>query len=622
MKGSILIDKIQKYIYKDFLNNNRFLILFSFLIVLVYLIPLLSLGEGAYVQVFDNLDIAIPNIKVLVHSGMLFSPSDTIIPNIMGGLPRLSYGSELNVYMWLHYFLSPFNAFLVNEILIHLIAYISMSILLLHYFVPSSTLYRLLIIHSVSLMFALLPFYSGAGISVPSLPVALYVFLNLMQKISNWYNWIILILIPLYSSLILVYFFFLLLMSGLLVLDTIKHKNINWYFFFGLVVISVAFTIVEYRLFYDMFIQHLFISHRVEFGAFQKNSLWETYKSAHSVFLNGSVDMDTKASAVIIPFLFLTLSIVSLKQKISTMISAVLIGTFFILLYNQQILQHITGNKFTMPLLILVTLFLYFKNKPNRLFLSIVFLQIIFSYWYALWFYEGTGKLADYYTILKEFNFARIVLLQPLFWAILTALAMTIVIQRLSFAPLLIVGVVFFEIYLSFTLREFSNPRKVLSYHSYYAEELFNNIKDYIGKDPATYRVGSLGIDPAVAIYNGMYTIDGYMTNYPLSYKKEFSKIIKRSLSSNEENKELFSHWGSKCYLFDGKTSFVHYEKNTSIKNLQLDFQSFHDLGGEYLISSHEIDKSQLKNIVFERKFSNKETFWTIYLYRIDLNKK
>ena len=615
------MNKIADYIYKNLLNNENFLILFSTLVILVYIFPLLFLGEGAYIQVFDNLDIAIPNIKVMVQSGMLFASSDTIIPNIMGGLPRLSYGTELNVYVWLNYFFPSFTAFLINEIIIHLVAYISMCILLKHYFIPFSHPFRLMIIHSVSLMFALLPFYSGAGVSVPSLPIALFALLNIRQHKSYWYDWLIIALIPFYSSLVLVYFFFLIVMSGLLIIDVINYKKINWHFFFGLGVMSIAFIIVEYRLFYDVFIEHLFVSHRVEFGAFQKNSLWDTYKSAHSVFLNGSVDMDTKASAVIIPFVFLGLTISLFKQQIPAKISILIVSLFFVLLYNQQIMQHITGNKFTMPILIIVTLFLYFKNNLNRLFFSIVLLQIIFSYWYALWFYEGTGELGNYYSILKEFNFARIVLLQPLFWGILTALTMIIVLQRLTFAPLLIAGVVLFEIYLSFTLREFSNPRKKLSYHAYYAENLFQNIKHYIGRDPSTYRVGSLGIDPAVAIYNGMYTIDGYMTSYPLSYKKEFSKIIQPTLAHSVENRELFVNWGSKCYLFDGETSFVNYDKNKTIKRLSLDMKAFHNLGGEYLISSHQIKEVKSNNLVFEKKFTDKETFWNIYLYRIDLTK-
>jgi hypothetical protein len=613
---------VQTYIYKNLLNNNRFLILFSLLAMLLYIFPLLFLGEGAYVQVFDNLDIAIPNTKVLVHSGMLFAPSDTIIPNIMGGLPRLSYGSELNGYVWLHYFFPSFSAFVINEVLMHMVAYVSMGVLLSRYFVPSSCSYRLLIIHSTSLMFALLPFYSGAGLSVPSVPLALYAFLNIRQQSSKWSDWVIIIAIPFYSSLFLVYFFFLLVMSGLLIIDTIKNKNINWSFVFGLAVMSIAFIIVEYRLFYDMFIQHLFVSHRIEFGFFQTNSLWDTYKTAHGIFLNGSVDMDTKSSAIIIPFIFLTIAVSVLKKKIPLGISIIVISIFFTLLFNQNILVHITGNKFTMPILIVVTAFLYFYDKPNRLFFSIIILQIFFSYWYALWFSAGAGEMAMHYSILKEFNFARIVLLQPLFWGIITALGMAMILKRFSLAPLLIVGVVLSQIYLSFTLREYSSPRKSLSYHSYYAVNLFKDLKMYIGKDPSTYRVGSLALDPAVTIYNGFYTIDGYMTSYPLEYKNKFYKIIKESLYKHDEDSELFLHWGSKCYLLDGGEPVMHYERNATIKRLKLNMRAFHDLGGEYLISSHEIEKSQSKNLIFEKKFTDKETFWNIYLYRVDLSKE
>jgi hypothetical protein len=415
------------------------------LAVELYLFPLYFYGEGAQIQIFDNLDIVFPVLKVLTSNGFIFAPSDTIIPNMMGGLPRLVYGTEFNVYVWLFYFFPPFVAFTINETLIHFGAFFSMFVLLSRYFVPSRHRYRLLIIHSVSLMFALLPFYTGAGLSVPSIPLALYAFLNIRSGGWRWYDWLIIALIPFYSSLILVYFFFLLVMSGLLLMDILKKREINWHFLLALAIMSLTFVVVEYRLFYDTFVQHLFDSHRKEFSAIQQNSLFETYRSAHQIFLNGSVDMDTRASVVLIPFMLLVILTTFVKNRLSWYISFTLIAIFFIWVSLPTYGQYVIGNKFAMPILAIISLIAVIFKKEYRIFFGAILLQLFFAYWYGLWFYKGTGLLANSIPILREFNFARIAMLQPVVWLIITALGMVMIAKKIRFAPLLFIGVVLIQ---------------------------------------------------------------------------------------------------------------------------------------------------------------------------------
>jgi hypothetical protein len=618
----ILIKNISDYVYRNLLNNKRFLFLFSILAVELYLFPLYFFGQGTQIQIFDNLDIVFPVLKVLTSSGLIFAPSDTIIPNMMGGLPRLVYGTEFNVYVWLFYFFPPFIAFTINETLIHLGAFFSMFVLLSHYFIPPRHRYRLLIIHSVSLMFALLPFYTGAGLSVPSIPLALYAFLNIRSGAWRWHDWLAIILIPLYSSLILVYFFFLLLMSGLLVIDLVKNRRLNLYFLLALAVMSLAFVIVEYRLFYDTFIEHLFISHRKEFSAVQHNTLFETYRSAHQSFLNGTTDMDTRASVVIIPFMLLVIVTTFFKKRLSWHLSLSFIGLFFLWVSLPDYGQYITGNKFSLPFLTMMAFALMILKKQYRLFYGAILLQIIFAYWYGLWFYRGTGELAHTIPILREFNFARIALFQPVIWLIITALGMVIMARKIRFAPLLFAGIILIQFYMTLNVREFSAPNSPFTYRAYFAEELFAKIKDSIKSDPSTYRVGCIGFEPSIAVFNGLYTIDGYITSYPLEYKHQFYKIIKKTLSTDKGNRELFLGWGSKCYLFDGGESTLYFRSKATVKKLSLDMRAYYAMGGRYLISAHKIEESQLKHLVFLKEFRDKNTFWTMYLYRVDLTKE
>lgn len=617
-----MIKGMYVWLYENIINHEKFLLLLSILLIVIYLLPLFLWGELTYVQIYDNLDIAVPLTKVLAHSGMIFASSETIIPNVMGGLPRLTYGSEFNGYLWLHYFFSPFQAFTINEILMHTVAFWSMIVLLKHYFVPKWHPYRLAIIYIVSLMFALLPFYTGAGLSVPTVPLALYAFLNIRNGDSRWSNWFILALIPFYSSLVLVYFFVLLVISGLWVIDTFREREFNWRLFGALAWISLFFVIVEYRMIYAMFIDPIFVSHRSEFAILQNNTLFETYRLAHGVFLNGTVDMDTRASVIVIPFVLLVLSIMAYKKPITKYWAFSIIIVFLGLILSRDIMELLLGNKWAMPILMAALVWMWFCRREHRLLYLFILLQILFVCWYAFWFYRGTGELGKYIHILREFNFARVALLQPILWSIITAIAMVYISSKFRrMALILFMGIIGYQSVMAFEVREFSRPDSPNTWHTYYAPELFDQIKKYLGKDPSTYRVGCIAFEPAIAIYNGLYTIDGYVTSYPLTYKRKFEKIIRKPILKDKENAKLFQGWGSKCYLFDGGESMLYFRRNATIKKLDLDMDAYAKIGGTYLLSSHRIEPmaTVMKNLTFMHEFHDPHTFWVMYLYRVNV---
>ena len=112
-------------------NKTRFLLLCipGFLIAL-YLIPYIIFGENAHIPILDNLDANVASFKVLAESGQIFGGLDATIPNFMGGLPRNVLGSEFNVMLWLYYFFEPYTAYVLNLILIRIIAFIGMVLLL------------------------------------------------------------------------------------------------------------------------------------------------------------------------------------------------------------------------------------------------------------------------------------------------------------------------------------------------------------------------------------------------------------------------------------------------------------------------------------------------------------
>ena len=94
----------------------------AFLTIAIYLYPLLDL-EHLYILEFDNLDSNIVWNKILAESGKIFASNHEIIPNMMSGLPRSSYGSEFDIMLWLYYLFSPPIAYAVNEAIIHIVAF-------------------------------------------------------------------------------------------------------------------------------------------------------------------------------------------------------------------------------------------------------------------------------------------------------------------------------------------------------------------------------------------------------------------------------------------------------------------------------------------------------------------
>ena len=166
-------------------------------------------------------------------------------------------------------------------------------------------------------------------------------------------------------------------------------------------------------------------------------------------------------------------------------------------------------------------------------------------------------------------------------------------------------------------MRQCENP----TYSQFYSEELFSQIKNFIGRPVHTYKVLSLGIHPSIASFNGLHTLDGYMADYPLSYKHKFRSIISAELEKNDRKRAYFDKWGSRAYVFTEqdfgqmvlKSS---YSPVRVVRNLELDSRQVSRLGGEYLISSLPIDLKSSPGLEFLKVFKSNSSVWDIWLYR------
>ena len=122
------------------------------------------------------------------------------------------------------------------------------------------------------------------------------------------------------------------------------------------------------------------------------------------------------------------------------------------------------------------------------------------------------------------------------------------------------------------------------SFREFYASDQFKQIKRFIGRPTDSYRVASIGLHPAIAQYNGFYTLDTYANIYPLKYKYQFRKIIAKELDKNPALKRYFDEWGAAatCLLTSLENITRSKEHKEKITNLELNTEAFKN-GGQYI---------------------------------------
>lgn len=87
----------------------------------------------------------------------------------------------------------------------------------------------------------------------------------------------------------------------------------------------------------------------------------------------------------------------------------------------------------------------------------------------------------------------------------------------------------------------------ILSYREFYSTELFERIKSdigYAGEWSVAY-----GMHPAILNYNGIATLDGYLSYYPKEYNDRFRKLIKPELEVDAGHEEYYESYGERAYI-------------------------------------------------------------------------
>jgi hypothetical protein len=550
-------------------RRERTLIFLALLVIAIYLSPLFILQENAHIRVHDNLDSNLAWYKVLARSGEMFGTVHGIIPQIINGLPRNAFGTEYSVIVWLYTIFPTMLAYGFSQALTRVAAFFGMYLLLKDHFLRGEQWLFFQI--GAALAFSLTPFWPSGMLSTLGMPFALWAFLNIRANKGTWKDLAVLTLLPLYASIVLGFFFFLSAMGLFWLVDVIRGKGWNLKFLLSIVYMTSIFLMVEYRLVYSF----LFTG--------EPNSRDE-YFHAH------------------LPFW----SAVKLTLK------------NYLLGHNHVMTLH---TLFILPATFIAMYFVFSNRlwKEEKIFVFLFALNFILSLWYAFWFYKGWQPITKRFHFLDTFNFARYHFLRPMVIYAGFALALRIIsLQGKSWLRTAQWFAIFQILFLGIFNDEIIYHQKP-TVKQFYAEDLFTQVKKYIGQPQDKYRVASIGIHPAIPQYNGFYTLDTYNNFYPLSYKHKFRKIIEAELDKNKTIRTYFDKWGGRCYIFTsqlGKHYMIKKDSKRKLKDLQIDTKLFKEMGGRYIFSALPIENAEKISLRLEKVFDSKNSAWKIYLYK------
>jgi Protein of unknown function (DUF6044) len=554
--------------FKKIASFEQKLLYIALSIILLYLSPLFILGENAHIRVHDNLDSNLAWYKVLKESGQMFGGVNSTIPQIINGLPRNALGTEFSGIVWLHAIFPTMIAYAISQSITRFFAFAGMYLLLKKHFLHEKK-YAMITI-GTALAFSLTPFWPSGMLSTLGMPLALWAFLNIRKGEKGWKNYLVLGLLPLYSSFVLGFFFFLFAMGIFWLTDVLRKKGWNWPFFFSILFMTFVFMLVEYRLVYSF--------------------IYDDEPNTRDEYFHARL-----------PFWWVTR--LTFKN--------------FVLGHTHVMTVH---GLFVLLVTILAFIVVIWKRlwQQEKVFVFLLALNFALSAWYAFWFYKGWLPLTERFHFMDTFNFARFHFLRPLVIYLGFALGLKIIWDNRTLKntiPYFILG----QIVLLCLFNDELIYRKKPTVKEFYAEELFQDIEKYINRPLDSYRVASIGIHPAIAQYNGFYTLDTYNNFYPLTYKYAFREIMDKELAKNKRLRTYYDEWGGRCYIFtDQLGKHYMFKKNSSekLKNLQLNIEPFKQLGGEYIFSALPIENAAEIKLELENVFISDTAAWKIYLYK------
>lgn len=571
--------------------GKTFASLLLFLPLIVSLAPVLLLQSSAYFNIHDNLDSDLVWFKLVAESEHTYSFSNSaVIPNVMNGLPRNVFPPALNLTTTLFVLFEPFSALLISVIFARVVAFFGMYLVLgdIGY---SMSEYRPVRI-GLATAFSVLPFWGlHPGLAISGLPLICWVFFRIWKNNHNNWDFLGVVLFAFTSSLIYTGIFLLGLLVSVFSIEGLRSKKWNWRFLGAITLMLTGYLVSELNLVL-FFLGGGFISHRLEFAT-PVVGLGSALDAARTQFLFGHYHAPTSSFPLIVGTLLLLL-VVSVRRSV--------------------------------------------LSKTQGLIVSCSLLWVAFAALvYGFWWTEPLALIRDSVPLVRVVNLSRWYWLSPFFWHLIFGISVLGVLRRWErpgqyLAGVLVLAQSIFTIGWSVEWRvnaqrslgfllggaETRIEARYPGFREFYSQSLFQEVKDYIGSDPADHRVVSIGLYPEIAVFNGFFTLDSYQRNYPLEYKHMFRGIIASELKKDESLEAYFDDWGSRCYIFSHELGQRYYYSmfDQPRISVDLDFEVLRSMNCKFVISAVPI-RERPGDLVLERVFSGKGSPYAIHVYRI-----
>lgn len=591
-------------------------------IIIFHMSPYISQGEHVNLLIHDNLDqVPLSIVNAWKATGDYFSHFTAPIDQLMNGIPRGAVIRDLR-FSWLCYWvMPPFEAYRAIMLTGKLVALISMWLLLGSVSKVFKSRQFMEVRMGLALCFALLPHYPAGGLTIPMIPMAIWALFAFYRKQARSYHWVILFIYPFCSSMIAAPIFLIIIAAGVwfsMVARTMcvdKKVSMHAYFLVPLTVFTVINMISEYQIFAMTFF-NVYTSHRVEMNIWNL-SRYQVLDRIYEIILNGQYHVHTLQN----PYIYLYLFMCFIWMEVVCGFSH---RQFRMIKYRYRSFRSAQCAIFGSAIRAVVVLF--HKKRPTYdvmwwLFLLCMLSIVLTSFLYGIAYLNMFHQLLEHTGPLKMINWSRFHWLHPVLWYLAFGFASAATIlsnKKMKWLCLLFILIQATHIHFS-SNQHVQEKRQSPTYSQFYAVEQFDDIKDYIGISPEEYRVASLGIHPSVALYNGLYCLDGYVVNYPLEYKHQFRKIISGELDKSDAIKKYFDLWGSRCYLFSdelGKNAAMQLKDVAKpVSNLSLNTTAFKEMGGRYILSACRINNAPSIGLHLLNTFDTPSSCWRIWLY-------
>ena len=253
-------------------------------------------------------------------------------------------------------------------------------------------------------------------------------------------------------------------------------------------------------------------------------------------------------------------------------------------------------------------------------------LILVISIFYGLWLWSGLDFIWDAIPIFGQFNPTRINFARPFVWMLVFAFALLLLARPGRKQHRIILTLLVMQISLELAHHEFITSKKNegISFSQFMAEDQFNAIEQAIGRPKASYVVGSIGLHPSIAQYNGFRTADAYFSLYPKSYKIRFREAVFEEFSRLPELLRYFDEWGSRAYFFSSEMvcprngAVCTKETTVSIDRLKLNMPAMKSLGIGYLFSVATIGNAAELGLKSIGTFEDNHSAWSVTVYKIE----